>query len=122
MTREFAAPREEAGQSLARIVTTPCAELSRTRVQELIEAGLVLVDDRVAKKGSQHLHGGERITVDAEDSPPGRAEAEAIRLDILYDDRDVIGVNKPTGRTARATVRTSHATLVQTLRGRAPTT
>src|SRR5258708_9647914 len=121
MTREFAAPREEAGQSLARIVTTPCAELSRRRVQELIEAGRVLVDDRVAKKGSQHLHGGERITVDAEDRPPVRAEAEAIRLDILYEDEDVIAVNKPAGMTVHAGAGNSRGTLVNALLGRGQT-
>src|SRR5260370_40336547 len=112
MKREFAVPPEEAGQRLDRIVTTHCAELSRTRVQELIEAGLVLVDDRVAKKGSQHLHGGERITVDAEDRPPVRAEAEAIRVDILSEDEDSIPGNKPAGMTGHAGAGNSRGTLV----------
>ena len=121
MKREFAVAPEEAGQRLDRIVTAHCAELSRTRVQELIEAGLVLVDERVAKKGSQHLHGGERITLDAEDRPPVRAEAEAIPLDILYEDEDVIAVNKPAGMTVHAGAGNSRGTLVNALLGRGQT-
>jgi 23S rRNA pseudouridine1911/1915/1917 synthase len=121
MKREFVVAAEEAGQRLDRIVTAHCAELSRTRVQELIEAGLVLVDDRVAKKGSQHLHGGERITLDAEDRPPVRAEAEAIPLDILYEDEDVIAVNKPAGMTVHAGAGNSRGTLVNALLGRGQT-
>ena len=121
MKREFSVAPGEAGQRLDRIVTAHCAELSRTRVQELIEAGLVLVDDRVAKKGSQHLHGGERITLDAEDRPPVRAEAEAIPLDILYEDEDVIAVNKPAGMTVHAGAGNSRGTLVNALLGRGQT-
>src|SRR5713101_9479530 len=118
MKREFAVAPGEAGQRLDRIVTAHCAELSRTRVQELIEAGLVLVDERVAKKGSQHLHGGERITLDAEDRPPVRAEAEAIPLEILYEDEDVIAVNKPAGMTVHAGAGNPRGTLVNALLGR----
>src|SRR6266481_5293937 len=121
MKREFAVAPGEAGQRLDRIVTAHCAELSRTRVQELIEVGLVLVDDRVAKKGSQHLHGGERITLDAEERPPVHAEAEAIPLDILYEDEDVIAVNKPAGMTVHAGAGNSRGTLVNALLGRGQT-
>jgi 23S rRNA pseudouridine1911/1915/1917 synthase len=121
MKREFAVAPEEAGQRLDRIVTAHCAELSRTRVQELIEGGLVLVDDRVVKKGSQHLHGGEHITLDAEDRPPVRAEAEAIPLDVLYEDEDVIAVNKPAGMTVHAGAGNSRGTLVNALLGRGQT-
>src|SRR6266403_5663402 len=121
MKREFSVAPGDAGQRLDRIVTAHCAELSRKRVQELIEVGLVLVDDRVAKKGSQHLHGGERITLDAEERPPVHAEAEAIPLDILYEDEDVIAVNKPAGMTVHAGAGNSRGTLVNALLGRGQT-
>lgn len=118
MKRKFAVVPEEAGQRLDRVVTAHCAELSRTRVRELIEAGLVLVDERAAKKGSQRLHGGERITVDAQGRPPVRAEAEAIPLDILYEDDDIIAVNKPAGMTVHAGAGNRRGTLVNALLGR----
>jgi 23S rRNA pseudouridine1911/1915/1917 synthase len=86
-------------------------------VQELIEAGLVLVNSRPAK-GSHRLRGGERVTVDVQPRPPLRAEAESISLDILYEDEDVIAVNKPAGMTVHAGAGNPRGTLVNALLGR----
>src|SRR5258708_10241733 len=121
MKREFSVAPGEAGQRLDGLGTVTGGELSRRGVQGLIEGGLVLVDERVAKKGSQHLHGGERISLDEEDRPPVRAEAEAIPLDILYEDEDVIAVNKPAGMTVHAGAGNSRGTLVNALLGRGQT-
>jgi 23S rRNA pseudouridine1911/1915/1917 synthase len=118
MKREFDVAPEEAGQRLDRVVTAHCAELSRTRIQELIEAGLVFIDGRAATKGSQHLRRGERITVEARERPPLHAEAESIALEILYEDDDVIAVNKPAGMTVHAGAGNSRGTLVNALLGR----
>jgi 23S rRNA pseudouridine1911/1915/1917 synthase len=118
MKREFDVAPEEAGQRLDRIVTARCVELSRTRIQELIEAGLVFIDGRAATKGSQHLRRGERITVEARERPPLCAEAESIPLEILYEDEDVIAVNKPAGMTVHAGAGNSRGTLVNALLGR----
>jgi 23S rRNA pseudouridine1911/1915/1917 synthase len=118
MKREFDVAPEEAGQRLDRIVTARCVELSRTRIQELIEAGLVLIDGRAATKGSQHLRRGERITVEARERPPLRAEAESIPLEILHEDDDVIAINKPSGMTVHAGAGNPRGTLVNALLGR----
>jgi 23S rRNA pseudouridine1911/1915/1917 synthase len=118
MKREFDVAPEEAGQRLDRIVATHCTALSRTRIQELIEAGLVFIDGRAAMKGSQHLRGGERIVLEARERPPLRAEAESIPLEILYEDEDVIAVNKPAGMTVHAGAGNPRGTLVNALLGR----
>jgi 23S rRNA pseudouridine1911/1915/1917 synthase len=118
MRREFDVAPEEAGQRLDRIVATHCTALSRTRIQELIEAGLVFIDGRAAMKGSQHLRGGERIVLEARERPPLRAEAESIPLEILYEDEDVIAVNKPAGMTVHAGAGNPRGTLVNALLGR----
>ena len=94
-----------------------CPEVTRTRVQELIEAGLVLVNSRPAK-GSHRLRGGERIQIEIQPRPPLRAEAESIPLDILYEDDDVIAVNKPAGMTVHAGAGNPSGTLVNALLGR----
>jgi 23S rRNA pseudouridine1911/1915/1917 synthase len=117
MKQEFVVLPEEAGERLDRIVTPHCPELSRTRVQELIEAGLILVGGRTAK-GSQRLRGGEQITVEVQPRPPIHAEAESIPLDILYEDDDVIAVNKPAGMTVHAGAGNARGTLVNALLGR----
>jgi len=94
-----------------------CPEVTRTRVQELIEAGLVLVNSRPAK-GSHRLRGGERIQIEIQPRPPLRAEAESIPLDILYEDDDVIAINKPAGMTVHAGAGNPSGTLVNALLGR----
>lgn len=107
----------EAGQRLDRLVALRCPELSRTRVQELIEAGLILLDGRPAK-GAQKLRAGQRVEVEARQRPPVRAEAESIALEVLYEDEDVIAVNKPAGMTVHAGAGNSRGTLVNALLGR----
>jgi 23S rRNA pseudouridine1911/1915/1917 synthase len=52
----------DAGMRLDRFVTAHCPELSRLRVQELIDSGLILVNGKPAKS-SEKLRGGELITV-----------------------------------------------------------
>jgi 23S rRNA pseudouridine1911/1915/1917 synthase len=108
---------EQAGERLDRVVTLHCTDLSRTRVQELIEEGLVLLDSRIAK-GSHRVHGGERVTVEVHPRPPVRAEAESIPLDVLYEDDDVVAVNKPAGMVVHAGAGNPRGTLVNALLGR----
>jgi 23S rRNA pseudouridine1911/1915/1917 synthase len=120
MNRDFVVLPEEAGERLDRVVTSHCPDLSRTRVQELIETSLILLNGRSAK-GSHRLHGGERITVEAQPRPPMRAEAESIPLDIIYEDDDVVAVNKPAGMVVHAGAGNPRGTLVNALLGRGQT-
>ncbi len=114
---EFVAAENEAGQRLDQQIASRFSSISRTRVQELIEAGLVLVNSRPAK-GSHRLRAGERIQIQIRPRPPLRAEAESIPLDVLYEDADVIAVNKPAGMTVHAGAGTTRGTLVNALLGR----
>ena len=98
---ELLAVDTDAGTRLDRFVAAHCPELSRSRVQELIDGGHVLVNGKPAKS-SQKLHGGELITVRAHPRPATRAEAESIPLDVLYEDDDVIAINKAAGMTVHA--------------------
>ncbi len=100
-----------------RIVALRHPELSRTRVQELIEAELILLDGRPGK-GAQKVRAGQHVEVEARQRPPVRAEAESIPLEILYEDEDVIVVNKPAGMTVHAGAGNSRGTLVNALLGR----
>ncbi len=113
----FVVSAEDAGQRLDRIVALHVPDISRARVQELIDAGLVLVNDRAAKT-SHRVRAGERISVEIQPRPPIRAEAESIPLDIIYEDDDVIAVNKPAGMTVHAGAGNHRGTLVNALLGR----
>ena len=114
---ELLAVATDAGTRLDRFVAAHCEELSRSRVQELIDGGLVLVNGKPAKS-SLKLRGGELVTVRARPRPAPRAEPEAISLDILYEDDDVIAINKPAGMTVHAGAGNTSGTLVNALLGR----
>lgn len=114
---ELAVSAEEAGTRLDRVVAAHFPELSRTRVQELIEEGLVLLNGKAAKD-SHKVRANDVIHVVPQERPALRAEAEAIPLDVLYEDEDVIAINKPAGMSVHAGAGTSHGTLVNALLGR----
>src|ERR1700687_2265257 len=82
-----------------------------------MKAALILLNARAAK-GSQRLRGGERLTVEVQPRPPLRAEPESIPLEILYEDDDVVAINKPAGMTVHAGAGTTRGTLVNALLGR----
>ena len=98
---------EAAGQRLDQYLATQLseashAEVSRARVQQLIEKGEVLVNETAAK-ASLRLKGEEQITVTGPPhAPPLRAIAEEIALDIVYEDDDLAIVNKPAGMMVHA--------------------
>ena len=117
MPSEWTVASEYRGQRLDRYLAAQLPELSRTRIQELIRSGFVLVDAH-AVKDSLRLKGGERISVDPQPRPPLRAEPEAIPLEVLYEDEDVVVINKPAGMTVHAGAGNSKGTLVNALLGR----
>jgi len=93
---------EDASQRLDQYLTGHLTEVSRARVQQLIEKGEVLVNDAAAK-ASLRLRGDERITIcGPPHARPLRAMAEEIALDIVYEDDDLAIVNKPAGMMVHA--------------------
>jgi 23S rRNA pseudouridine1911/1915/1917 synthase len=87
---------------------------SRARLQEWIKKGRVLVDG-APRKPSFLLRGGEAIQVEPLELKPLRAQAEDLPLEILYEDDDVVAVNKPAGMTVHAGAGRSEGTLVNAL-------
>ena len=110
-------PRTARGTRLDLWLVTQCPQLSRARLQELITEGLVLVNGAAAK-AAQKLHGAEKIIVEAVARPALRAEPESIPLDVLYEDDDLMIVNKPAGMSVHAGAGNSRGTLVNALLGR----
>jgi 23S rRNA pseudouridine1911/1915/1917 synthase len=115
--QQFAVAGEEAGVRLDRLVASHFPELSRTRVQELIREGLILLNGRRAKD-SHKVHANDLVEVQPRERPPLRAEPEAIPLEVIYEDDDVIAVNKPAGMSVHAGAGEGQGTLVNALLGR----
>ena len=72
-------------------------ELSRSRVQALIREGMVTVDGAAATEPKLKLAGGETVELRLPEAVPAAPQGEAIALDILYEDDQLIVVNKPAG-------------------------
>jgi 23S rRNA pseudouridine1911/1915/1917 synthase len=100
--RTFVADAAAAGMRLDAYLAHAIPEISRARVQLLIEASQVRVDG-AHLQGKHKLHGGERIEIEGEPHPkPMHAVAEDIPLDILYEDEFLAVVNKPAGMMVHA--------------------
>jgi 23S rRNA pseudouridine1911/1915/1917 synthase len=100
--RSFTAPPEAVGLRLDQYLAQAIPDISRARVQLLIEAGQVRISGHPAKP-KQKLHGGESIEIEGEPHPePLHAIPEDIPLDILYEDKHLAVINKPAGMTVHA--------------------
>jgi len=86
-------------------------QYSRSRLQDWIEQGRVLVDGSVAKR-SHLLKGAERIHVQPGELAPLKATPEDLPLEVLYEDADVIAINKPAGMVVHTGAGRHSGTLV----------
>lgn len=89
---------DASGVRLDRFVAAKCPELSRTQAQRLIEEGNVTVNDRTAKSGFK-LSAGDRVAVTIPPTPPSPLAPEAMPLQIVYEDADLLVIDKPAGLT-----------------------
>ena len=95
-TRTLSVPAADAGVRLDRWLAGHVPELSRARLQALIDAGHVRVDGGVPK-ASRRLAGGEHVSLEIPAAPPETLVPEAIALTVVYEDDDVLVVDKPAG-------------------------
>lgn len=107
---------EESGERLDQFVARSVPSLTRSAVQRLVAEGQVTVDG-VPAKVSLKLRGGEQVAVTVPPPEPTAAAAEDIPLDILYEDGDVVVMNKPAGMVVHPGAGNSTGTLVNALLG-----
>lgn len=116
----FDVVEDDAGTRLDHFLVAHLDDVSRVRVQQLIDEGKVLVNERFAKpslklKGSEHIEITGQVEV-----PPLKAIAENIPLDVVFEDKDLAVVNKPAGMVVHASSGSlederNHGTLVNAL-------
>ncbi len=87
---------DKTGIRLDKYVSEECSELSRTHAQKLINSGHITVNDRVAKVGLK-LKVGDRVDIIIPPTAPTSLLPEAIPLNIIYEDDDLLVVDKPAG-------------------------
>lgn len=105
----------DAGLRSDRFLAGAIGAMSRTRVKSLITAGAVLRDGTVLRDPSEPVRTGSQYRVQRPAAIPARPEAQAIPFAILYEDRDLIVLDKPAGLVVHPAPGNEDGTLVNAL-------
>ncbi len=96
MNKVYSFIADTSGVRLDKYVGEKCSELSRTYAQKLIADGYITVNDHTAKVGLK-LNIGDRVDIIIPSITPSPLSPEAIPLNIIYEDDDLLVVDKPAG-------------------------
>jgi 23S rRNA pseudouridine1911/1915/1917 synthase len=110
----LSAEPNETGQRLDQMLHQRLPQYSRSRIQQWIKGGRVLVNG-VAARPSHALRAGEAIEVEPAEAPPLRAVPEDIPLAVLYEDPDLVAIDKPAGMVVHAGAGVHSGTVVNAL-------
>jgi 23S rRNA pseudouridine1911/1915/1917 synthase len=105
---------------LDKYLVTCLPDLSRARIQNLIKAGLVTVNAALPHKTGQMLEEGSTVQVYLLAAQPSQLIPEAIPLEIIFENEDLIVVNKPAGMVVHPAAGHSSGTLVHAALAHAP--
>lgn len=111
---EIHVPPGQARERLDQYLTHHVENATRSKVQKAIDAGLVLVNGKTAKR-SYAVCGGEDIEITIPKPPPPDVVPENILLEILYEDESLLVVNKPAGMVTHPAYGNYSGTLVNAL-------
>ena len=112
-------PVERTGARLDAIAAELFPDYSRSRLQGWIKAGALRVDGQTAKPKDKML-GGERLELAAEPEQQGEWQAEDIDLDIVFEDEQLLVLNKPAGLVVHPAAGNYSGTLLNALLNHAP--
>jgi 23S rRNA pseudouridine1911/1915/1917 synthase len=108
------AESSDAGKRLDQMLHERLPQFSRSRIQEWIKGGRVLVDG-APERPSRVVRGAEVIELEPAQPPPLHAAPEDIPLAVLYEDDDLVAVDKPAGMVVHAGAGVHSGTLVNAL-------
>ncbi len=112
-------PPEAAGRRLDQVLAELFPDYSRSRLQTWIRAGQVMVDGR-SRRPRDPVTGGEEVAIDAVVEPDTRWLPEPIPLQVIYEDADLLVINKPAGLVTHPAAGNWDGTLVNGLLHLAP--
>jgi 23S rRNA pseudouridine1911/1915/1917 synthase len=114
-THHFTVTPEDAGQRLDLFLVGVLPEQSRSAIQRLIRDGRVQLGDNRQARANTAVRPGEHVSVDIPGPAPAKPEAEALPLQIVYEDSDLLVVDKPPGMVVHPAAGQLHGTLVNAL-------
>ena len=106
---------DEGAARLDRVLAVRCPALSRSRLKALILAGSVTVANAPVRDPAYHVKRGDTITIDVPAAVPAEPAGEDIALDIVYEDDDIIVIDKPKGLVVHPAAGHESGTLVNAL-------
>src|SRR6202163_4586434 len=106
---------DEGSIRLDRVLAVRLAELSRSRLKALILAGSVTVGSAPIRDPAYHVTAGDTITIDVPQAVAAEPAGEDIALDIVYEDDDIIVIDKPKGLVVHPAAGHETGTLVNAL-------
>ncbi|MBU2571272.1 MAG: 23S rRNA pseudouridine(1911/1915/1917) synthase RluD [Gammaproteobacteria bacterium] len=112
-------PEEMAGMRLDQVLAELFSDYSRSKLQTWLKAGRVMING-AQLKAKDKVEGGESIELDAEAEVVLECEAEAIPLDIVYEDESLLIINKPAGLVVHPAVGNWTGTLQNALLNHVP--
>ena len=110
----LSAESTDAGKRLDHLLHERLPEFSRSRIQQWIGAGRALVNG-LAVRSSYSVRAGDSIEVEPAAAPPLHASPEDIPLAVLYEDEDLVAIDKPAGMVVHAGSGVHEGTLVNAL-------
>lgn len=114
MKQELIVPKECSSVRIDRYLSDACPELSRSFLQKLVKSELIEVNQKTVKS-SFKVSGGDSIVFELPEATEPEIPAEDIPLDILYEDSDIVIVNKPKGMVVHPAAGHYTGTLVNAL-------
>lgn len=96
MKQSYCVTEEFQGERIDKYLSEACCGLTRSYLQKLLKSQMVEVDGK-AVKNSYRVSAGETVELEVPEAVEPEIEAEPIPLDILYEDKDIILINKPKG-------------------------
>jgi len=96
LKQSYLVPEKFQGERIDKYLSEACCGLTRSYLQKLLKSQLVEVDGK-AVKNSYRVSAGETVELEVPEAVEPEIEAEPIPLDILYEDKDIILINKPKG-------------------------
>ena len=112
MIRRFQVGEPSAGSRLDLFLATACSDLSRSRIQKLIEEGAARLGGQAVKR-SHVVRAGDTVELDVPEPEPVAIEPEAIPISVLYEDSDLLAIDKPPGLVVHPSPGHSSGTLVK---------
>jgi 23S rRNA pseudouridine1911/1915/1917 synthase len=106
---------DEGSNRLDRVLAVRRPELSRSRLKALILAGQVRIESAAIRDPAYHVAQGDTITIDVPEAVAAEPSGEAIALDIVHEDDDIIVIDKPKGLVVHPAAGHETGTLVNAL-------